>query len=123
MDLADAIEETRRLKRALCYEAVGLTPDDVFGGDFLDWEHLCSLRQRLERHLASTSHPRGRELLGAMERLEGILAGDLVAPPEEDLCRRYSDGLLDARTVIQITGWSVDDLYETCCRMGLSPAL
>ena len=123
MDIADAIEETRRLKRALCSDAVGFTPQDVFEGGFLDRDHLCRLRERLARQVQTNRHPEGQQILSAMDRLAGVLSAELPTPSEEDLCRRYSSGQLDARTVIHITGWSVDELYEACSRMGLSPAM
>lgn len=123
VDIADAIEETRRLKRALCSEALGLTPDDVFEGEFLDREHLARLRRRLGVRLRMAGHTRGEEIMEALKRLEDVLSQKLPMPSEDDLCRRYSDGKLDARTVIHITGWSVDELYEACCRMGLSPTM
>lgn len=48
---------------------------------------------------------------------------DLVTPTVDELCTRYSSGSLDARTVLHITGWTLDELYDACSQRGLAPPL
>lgn len=121
--MAEVIEETRRLKRALCSREAGLTPDEVFAGDFLDREHLYRLKEKLAQTMKSGLQPLAEPLIDEIERLGSLLALPLVKPTEEDLCRRFSTGRIDARTVIHITGWSVDELYDACGRFGVVPTL
>lgn len=64
-----------------------------------------------------------RELLACMEKLADKLSGNLVRPSDDELCGRFSSGSIDARTVLDITGWSVDELYDNCERRGLPTAM
>jgi hypothetical protein len=125
VDLADVIEETRKLKRRLCSADVGLTPEDVFEKPFLDLDHLIDLRNRLRKYVAASSEgdDEAHALLACMDKLADELSGDLPRPSDDDLCRRFSSGSIDARTVIDITGWSVDELYDNCQRRDLPTAM
>lgn len=58
-----------------------------------------------------------------MDQLAEKLSGDLVRPSDDDLCGRFASGDIDARTVLDITGWSVDDLYDNCQSRGLPTAI
>jgi hypothetical protein len=125
VDLADVIEETRRLKRRLCSADVGLTAEYVFRKPFLDFDHLIDLRDKLQKYVRADARPdcEARELLACMDRLAEKLSGDLVRPSDDELCGRFSTGSIDARTVLDITGWSVDELYDNCERRGLPTAM
>jgi hypothetical protein len=125
VDLADVIEETRKLKRRLCSAGVGLTPEDVFEKPFLDLDHLIDLRNRLRKYVvaSSKSDDEAHTLLACMDKLADELSGDLPRPSDDDLCSRFSSGSIDARTVLDITGWSVDELYDNCQRRGLPTAM
>jgi hypothetical protein len=125
VDLADAIEETRKLKRRLCSAECGFTPEDVFRKPFLDLGHLRNLRDRLQNYVKTNcvSDAEPDELLCCMDRLVENLSADLARPSDDALCNRYSSGGLDARTVLDITGWSVDELYDNCERRGLPTAV
>lgn len=123
MDIADAIEETRRLKRRLCAANVGLTPEDVFRDTFPDAEHLKFLKSRIEERMAADTDPSLREMAMQIERLQILVYEDLPRPSDDDLCVRFSNGDLDARTVIDITGWSPDELYDRCAALGIQPVL
>ncbi|MNU49303.1 hypothetical protein D3C71_382420 [compost metagenome] len=125
MDLADVIEETRKLKRRLCSADIGLTTEDVFGKPFLDYDHLIDLRNKLQQYVSACarSDHEARELLSCMDKLADKLSGNLVRPSDDELCGRFSSGSIDARTVLDITGWSVDELYDNCERRGLPTAM
>ncbi len=125
MDLADVIEETRKLKRRLCSADVGFTAEDVFRKPFLEFDHLIDLRNRLQKYVSASARPisEAKELLACMDKLAEKLSGDLVRPSDDDLCARFSSGSIDARTVLDITGWSVDELYDNCERRGLPTAM
>lgn len=123
VDLADVIEETRKLKRRLCAADIGLTTEDVFGKPFLDYDHLIDLRNKLQKYLSAKPDHEGSELLSCMDKLADKLSGNLVRPSDDELCGRFSSGSIDARTVLDITGWSVDELYDNCERRGLPTAL
>lgn len=58
-----------------------------------------------------------------MDKLAEKLSSDLIRPTDDDLCARFVSGAIDARTVLDITGWSVDDLYDNCQSRGLPTAI
>lgn len=124
VDLADVIEETRKFKRKLCTADIGFTHDEVFDRPFLDHEHLIELREKLGECLKNRSNadPLSTSLLSCVDRIIDAVARDPRTPSEDELCRRFSSGDLDARTVMHITKWSMDDLYDNCASRGLPPA-
>lgn len=123
MDLADIIEETRLLKRRLCMGSLELPPNRVFKEPFIDMGHFLELKGTLEDIISKGEADHTSEAAECLEQLGRIvdaLSGQLARPPNDDLCRRFTQGLLDARTVMDITGWSADELYDECKACGLA---
>jgi hypothetical protein len=115
-DLAEVLEKTRKLKRKLCDPPYNISTDVVFSGDFLDPDHMEGLRQKV-----SSVTIEGSGLANCLcemdQIIEGLRAG-LERPSDCELCRRYADKKIEARTVQHITGWSPVELYNKCIEYG-----
>lgn len=115
-DLAEVLEKTRKLKRRLCDPPYSLGTEVVFSENFLDPDHMEGLRQRVSAF--STKVPGVVQCLGDMDHIiEGLKAG-LERPSDNELCRRYAESEVEARTVRHITGWSPVELYNKCLEFG-----
>lgn len=122
VDLADVIEETRVLKRRLCLGRLELPPNEVFKQPFVHMEHFQEMRVTLERMVAEGkdgSVSEASECLDHLARIVEALSGRLERPTDEELCRRFAGGRLDVRTVLDITGWTTDELYDACSSRGV----
>lgn len=122
VDLADVIERTRELKRRLAGGCLALDPDDVFREPFLHLPHLKQLRECIDRALSDEEPSRRAEAEECARCLDVIIRAiesGAKCPPEDELCLRFSRNEIDARTVMQITGWSPEELYDACSRRGL----
>lgn len=123
MDLADVVERTRDLKRRLAAGGLPFSPEELFREPFVHAPHLVEIRARLDDMIASLPEERCSEALECRKSADDILAAleaGPPCPPEDELCCRFSRNEIDARTVLQITGWSLEDLYDACSRRGLS---
>jgi hypothetical protein len=122
VDLADVIERTRELKRRLAGGCLALDPDDVFREPFLHLPHLKQLRDCIAK-ASSDGDPslvaEAEECSRCLDVIIEALENGAECPPEDDLCSRFSRNEIDARTVMQITGWSPEELYDACSRRGL----
>lgn len=124
MDLAEIVEELRGILRGLCTGALRLPVEEAYGENVADAARLRELASRLERRL-DTLEPEARseavqgvsELTAIADRLEASPA----RPSGAELCRRYSEGVIDARTVLYITGWSLDRLHDECANLPEPP--
>jgi hypothetical protein len=121
VDLADVVERTRDLKRRLASGRLAFNPDELFKEPFVHAPHLMKIRDKLDDIIASQPDQRA-EALDCRGLLDAILAALESGPPcptEDELCRRFSKREIDARTVLQITGWTLEELYDACSRRGL----
>lgn len=116
LDLADVIERTRLIKRKLCQPPLSLEPDFVFSGDFINLDHMIELKQRVDER----SDPSFPEVITELNAIIAAISAGPDRPNDFELCSRYSQGTVDARTVIHITGWSVVDLYDQCETFGFT---
>jgi hypothetical protein len=125
VDLADAIEESRKLSRRLCVADYGLSPDEVYSKPLLDVNHLLDLKRRLESVACKTDQDRANltEIIFNISSLSKEISSELLRPTDDELCKRFTDGTLDARTVMEITGWSVDELDDNCQSRGLNQSI
>lgn len=115
-DLAEVLEKTRKLKRKLCDPPFNLSTDTVFSGGFLDPDHMEALRHQITA--GSPDEAGLSQCLFEMDQIiEGLRAG-LDRPSDGDLCRRYAEGKIEARTVQHITGWTPVELYNKCAEYG-----
>jgi hypothetical protein len=117
VDLADVIENTRRIKRRLCIGPLKEDPDRVFHGEFLDIAALESLKATL---LSASSEPNERqECVRELQHIIDALKNGPPRPSDRELCERFVGGEIDLRTVVQITTWSPVELYDACAGFDL----
>lgn len=115
LDLAEVLEKTRKLKRKLCEPPYSLDTDVVFSGDFLDPDHIGALRQKVS---GLTNVAGVTQCLVEMDCIiEGLKAGP-ERPSDKELCRRYVENEVEARTVRHISGWLPVELYNKCLEFG-----
>lgn len=122
MDLADVVERTRELKRRLASGRLPFSPEEVFREPFIHQPHLVEMRCRLDELIREAQSEWLDEAVDCRQGLDEIIAAieaDPAPPPEADLLRRFSERKIDARTVIQLTGWSLEEMYDACSRHGL----
>jgi hypothetical protein len=115
-DLAEVLEKTRKMKRKLCEPPFSLDTDLVFAGQFLDADHMEALRHRVQGLFKDVVGV-GQCLKEMDYIIEGLKAGP-ERPSDHELCRRYVDNEVEARTVGHITGWSPVELYNKCLEHG-----
>lgn len=119
-DLADVIENTRSVKRRLCVGPLNYSPDRVFQGEFLDIPALETLRDELQQSEENSPEPgECRECAVQLQTIIDTLRANPVRPTDRDLCERFVGGKIDARTALQITGWTPVELYDACAAFGL----
>jgi hypothetical protein len=114
-DLAEVLEKTRKLKRKLCEPPYSFDTDLVFSGDFLDPGHIEALRRKVSD---LTNVPGRSHCLSEMDSVIEGLKANPARPSDEELCRRYCEDEIEARTVRHITGWSPVELYNKCLQFG-----
>lgn len=122
MDLAEVVERTREVKRRLASGRLPFSPEEVFREPFMHLPHLVEMRCRLDELIRNGSPEWLEEAIDCRKGLDQIIAAmkaDLASPGEEELLRRFSEGRIDARTVLQLTGWSLEEMYDACSRHGL----
>lgn len=125
MDFADLLEELRVTLRTLCTGERRLPIEDAYGDDIADPGRLAKLAAALRRDVDGLSEEAVAEALKGADSLDGIIEwiGRVPErPSKEELCRRYADGKLDARTVIYLTGWNLETLYDECEKVTGQPA-
>lgn len=121
VDLAEIVERTRKLKRRLALGPLGYGADEVFREPFLDLPHLIELRTKVAGDAACRKAKMRAEAKDCLRDLDAIIAAmndSPPRPPDDELCRRFSGGTIDVRTVMHITGWSLEELYDECSRHG-----
>ncbi len=115
IDLADVIENTRRLKMRLCLGPLKQSPDRVYQGEFIDLTALEDLKAALlDCPEASTEPEERRECIGELQAIIDAVREDPRRPTDRELCTRFVEGRIDARTVIHITTWTPVELYDAC---------
>lgn len=125
MDFADILEELRKTLRGLCVGPVRLSTDAAYGDDIADPSRLVSLSSGLRQRLPTLEEDAGAAAASAaaeLDRIAALIEKGPVKPSMENLCERYGGGLLDARTVIYLTGWGLERLYDECEKVTGKPA-
>lgn len=125
MDFADLLEQLRSTLRSLCTGPRLLPIEDAYGDDIADPDRLARLAEALRRDGEGYGAEAVEASLAGAEKLDGIIAWIVRKPDRptnEDMCRRYAAGGLDARTVIYLTGWNLETLYDECEKVTGQPA-
>lgn len=125
MDFADLLEQLRVTLRTLCTGERRLPIEQAYGQDIADPQRLGLLASALRREVDGLSGEAVEAALKGAESLDGIvewIGRNPERPSKENLCRRYAEGKLDARTVIYLTGWNLETLYDECEKVTGRPA-
>jgi hypothetical protein len=97
------------------------SPERVFRGEFLDAAELEELRNSLIADQdASTEPAENMECANDLAIIISAIKQNPPRPSDQELCKRYCDGRIAARTVMHITGWNMIQLYDTCVSYDLN---